>query len=101
MKKHFGKYLGPTLIDEQEPLTAWRTWRLEAAAIYRSRAGIVPPVPRQNPKIVHHCSGCGAAGRIDRCPTCRSAMVGLARKYALTQRQVEAWIRSVARRRQR
>ena len=28
MKEHFGKYLGPTLIDEAEPLTAWRTWRL-------------------------------------------------------------------------
>lgn len=28
MKQHFGKYLGPTLIDEGEPLTAWRTWRL-------------------------------------------------------------------------
>src|SRR5207249_2017327 len=24
----FGKYLGPTLVDEKEPLTAWRTWRL-------------------------------------------------------------------------
>ena len=28
MKQHFGKYLGPTLIDEGEPLTAWRTWQL-------------------------------------------------------------------------
>lgn len=32
MKQHFGKYLGPTLIDEQQPLTAWRTWRLGRAA---------------------------------------------------------------------
>lgn len=28
MKQHFGKYLGPTLIDEQEPITAWRIWRV-------------------------------------------------------------------------
>ena len=28
MKQHFGKYLGPTLIDESQPLTVWRTWRL-------------------------------------------------------------------------
>ena len=31
MKQHFGKYLGATLIDEQQPLTAWRTWRLGAS----------------------------------------------------------------------
>ena len=28
MKQHFGEYVGPTLIDEKEPLTAWRTWRI-------------------------------------------------------------------------
>lgn len=28
MKQHFGKYLGPTLIDESQPLTAWRTWQM-------------------------------------------------------------------------
>lgn len=32
MKQHFGKYLGATLIDEAEPITAWRTWRLARAA---------------------------------------------------------------------
>lgn len=28
MKLHFGKYLGATLIDESQPLSVWRTWRL-------------------------------------------------------------------------
>lgn len=28
MKQHFGKYLGPSLVDESEPITAWRVWRI-------------------------------------------------------------------------
>ena len=38
MKTHFGKYLGPTLIDEGEPLTVWRTWRVMQRRIDKHEA---------------------------------------------------------------